>query len=44
MLEAPIFIYNALHFGPASGEFGEETLAIRLKATNYWARNEQEIF
>lgn len=23
MLEAPLFIYNALHFGPAAGEFGE---------------------
>lgn len=23
MLEAPIFIYNSLNFGPASGELGE---------------------
>lgn len=23
MLEAPIFIYNSLYFGPATGEIGE---------------------
>lgn len=31
MLEAPMFIYNCLNFGPAIGEFGEFQLRLGMK-------------